>query len=602
MFMRNHDFLKSNKFKIIAIRGKLLREMYLRLSNLRRTGLLNRSIVIKRPDMEASAGWTTYGTFLVAALFLALTAGALAQHEGHSSRNEPVKLMPGLGDLHHPVSTKNPEAQKFFNQGLALIYAFNHEEARRSFGQAAKLDPKLAMAHWGIALAVGPNYNESQVDPSRLLAADRALEKANELAAGASEKERDYIAALTKRFDIPTDLKKGAMDYRDAMAALHKKYPKDVDAAVLYADSMMNLNPWQLWTKDGRPAESTPEIVAVLEQALKLAPNHIGANHLYIHAVEASKNPGRALESANRLKKMDLNAGHLVHMPSHIFIRTGDYEAAAKVNEDAAEVDRGYIKATGARGMYPAMYYSHNLHFQVESYNRMGHYAEAKRAARQLSDNVRGHLETMPMLEGFLPSVFFVDLRFNRWDNVLSMPAPEKETPITGALWRYARGVAFAGKGQVAEARNERQLFLNMSKSISGETPFGLNTVGSIFRIAEHALDARIAAAKNDRRAAVDRWRKAVTALDGLNYDEPPGWYYPVRESLGAALLIAGDAAEAEKVFRKDLENNPGNGRSLFGLAESLKKQGKTQAEREVRTEFEQAWKNADVKLKIEDL
>ncbi|MGH9754562.1 MAG: tetratricopeptide repeat protein [Blastocatellia bacterium] len=536
------------------------------------------------------------------ALSLALTAGAFAQHEQHSSSDRPARLIAGLSDLHYPVSTKNPEAQKFFDQGLALIYAFNHEEARRSFEQAARLDPKLAMAQWGIALAVGPNYNEPQIDPARLSAARRALEKANELAVGASEKERDYIVALTKRFHIPDDLKKSAMDYRDAMSALRKKYPKDVDAAALCADSMMNLIPWQLWTKDGRPAEGTTEIVAILESALKLSPNHIGANHLYIHAVEASKNPGRAMESANKLGKLAPNAGHLVHMPSHIYIRTGDYEAAAKVNEAAAEVDRAYIKATGARGMYPAMYYSHNLHFQVESYNCMGRYAEAKRAATQLTDNVRGHLKDMPMLEGFLPSTFFVDLRFNRWDDVLNLPAPGKETPITGALLCYARGVAFAAKGKVAEAENERRLFSSASNSVSGETPFGLNTVAGVFKIAGHALDARIAAAKGDRRAAVEHWRKAVAAQDDLNYDEPPSWYYPVRESLGAALLVAGDAVEAESVFRKNLEDNPRNGRSLFGLAESLKKQRKTQDERRARAEFEKAWKNADVKLKIEDL
>jgi tetratricopeptide (TPR) repeat protein len=540
---------------------------------------------------------------LAVILVFIASAGALAQHEHHpSSNNEPAKLMPGLSNLHHPVTTKNAEAQKFFDQGLALIYAFNHEEARRSFEQAAKLDPKLAMAQWGIALAVGPNYNESQIDPSRLLAADRALEKANELAAGASEKERDYIAALTRRFHIPTDLKKSAMDYRDAMAALHKKYPDDADAAVLYADSLMNLIPWQLWMKDGKPAEGTLEIVAALEDAMRRDPNHIGANHLYIHVVEASKNPARALESANRLGKLAPNAGHLVHMPSHIYIRTGDYEAAAKVNEDAAAVDRAYIKATGARGMYPGMYYSHNLHFQVESYNRLGKYAEAKRAATQLADNVRGHLKDMPMLEGFLPSAIFVDLRFNRWDEVLNLAAPGSDTPITATLWHYARGVGFAGKSKIAEAENERQLFANMAKTISGETPFGLNTAASVFKIAEHTLDARIAAAKGARRAAVDHWRKAVAAQDALNYDEPPGWYYPVRESLGAALLVAAAAAEAEKVFRRDLEDNPRNGRSLFGLAESLKKQGKAREAREAQAEFEQAWKNADVKLKIEDL
>jgi tetratricopeptide (TPR) repeat protein len=533
---------------------------------------------------------------------------AFAQHERHSSNNEPAKLMAGLSDLHHPVSTSNQEAQKFFDQGLALIYSFNHEESRRSFEHAAKLDPKMAMAQWGIALAVGPNYNEPQIDPARLAAARRALENANKLATEATENERDYIAALTKRFHIADDLKKSAMDYRNAMSALRKKYPKDVDAAVLYADSMMNLIPWQLWAKDGKPAEGTTEIVSVLESALELAPNHIGANHLYIHAVEASKNPERAIEAANTLGKLAPNAGHLVHMPSHIYLRTGDYEAAAKANEAAAEVDRAYIKATGARGMYPAMYYSHNIHFQVESYNRMGRYAEAKRAAMQLVGNVRGHLKDMPMLEGFLPSAFFVDLRFNRWDEILNLSATDRmlmlnnETPITAALLYYARGVAFAAKSKVAEAENEQQLFLSASKRVSGETPFGLNTAASVFRIAGHALDSRIAAAKGDRGAAVEHWRKAVAAQDDLNYDEPPGWYYPVRESLGAALLISGDAVEAERVFRKDLEDNPRNGRSLFGLAESLQKQGKTLDASRTRAEFEKAWKNADVKLKIEDL
>lgn len=529
-------------------------------------------------------------------------AAAWAQHEHHTSSGEPAKLMSGLSDLNHPVTTKNAEAQKFFNQGLALIYGFNHEEARRSFERAAQLDPKLAMAHWGIALAVGPNYNEAEIDPSRLLAADRALEKAQELAANASEKERGYIAALAKRFQLKADLKKCAVEYKDAMAALHKKYPEDVDAAVLYADSLMNLTPWQLWNKDGRPSTFTTEIVSVLETAIRRDPNHIGANHLYIHAVEASKAPGRALPSAEKLGKLAPAAGHLVHMPSHIYIRTGDYAEAAKANEDAAKVDLDYIKRTGAQGMYPAMYYSHNLHFLVESYNRAGDYERAVESARRLAENVRGHIKMMPMLEGFLPSVMFVQLRFNRWDEVLKLPEPSAEMPITRALWHYGRGVALAGKGQIAEAVKVRETLIGLARQMPGETPFGLNTAASVLKIAEPALDARIAAAKGNHKLAVEHWRKAVAAHDALNYDEPPGWYYPTRESLGAALLLAGNAAEAEKVFRKDLEDNPRNGRSLFGLTESLKKQGRTQAAQQTQREFETAWKNATTKLKIEDL
>lgn len=550
---------------------------------------------------------TTFKTNLKRMLFsvalLSWAAGlALAQHEHHASSSEPAKLMPGLSNLSHPVTTSNAEAQKFFNQGLALIYGFNHEEAKRSFERAAQLDPKMAMAYWGIALAVGPNYNENEVDPSRLLAADMALEKAKELAAGASEKERDYIAALAKRFQLKTDLKKCAVDYKDAMAALHKKNPEDVDAAVLYADSLMNLTPWQLWTKDGKPAEFTAEIVATLEDAIKRQPDHIGANHLYIHAVEASKNPGRALPSAGKLGNLAPSAGHLVHMPSHIYIRTGDYAEAASANENAAKVDLEYIQRTGVKGMYPAMYYSHNLHFLVESYNRAGNYARSVEAAAKLADNVRGHIKDMPMLEGFLPSVMFVQLRFGHWDEILKTEEPSAEMPITRALWHYARGVALAGKGKVAEAEHERATLATLAKEMPGATPFGLNTAASVLKIAEPSLDARIAAAKGNYKLAVEHWRKAVAAHDDLNYDEPPGWYYPTRESLGAALLLAGNAAEAEKVFSKDLEDNPRNGRSLFGLAASLKKQGKTQAAQKAQQQFEAAWKNADSKLRIEDL
>src|SRR5262245_48084137 len=319
---------------------------------------------------------------------LVIATPALAQHEHHAAADEkPATLLPGTGNLRHPVTTKNAQAQQFFNQGLALIYGFNHEEARRSFARAAQLDPQLAMAHWGIALAVGPNYNEPQVDQARLEAAVAALNRASQLVATASERERDYIEALAKRFQLNADLKKCAVEYKDAMAALHKKYPDDNDAAVLYADSMMNLTPWQLWTKDGQPGEYTREVVAVLEAVLARAPQHMGANHLYIHAVEASRTPGRALPSARRLGGLAPQAGHLVHMPAHIYLRTGDYLEAARSNTSAAAVDRAYIKASGASGMYPAMYYSHNLHFLAEAWNRAGNYRQAVRAAEQLAAN-----------------------------------------------------------------------------------------------------------------------------------------------------------------------------------------------------------------------
>jgi tetratricopeptide (TPR) repeat protein len=364
---------------------------------------------------------------------------------------------------------------------------------------------------------------------------------------------------------------------------------------------MMNVRPWQLWTKDGKPAEGTKEIVATFEEVLRRDPNHAGANHLYIHAVEASTNPERALPSAARLEKLAPKAGHLVHMPAHVYIRTGDYAAAAKSNAEAAEVDREYIKATGVQGVYPMMYYSHNLHFLVETYNRMGQLSEARAAAKQLEENVAPHIKAMPMIEMFMPAPLYVKLRFGLWDEILRTPEPDRALAATHAIWRFARGVAFAATGKLAEAQKERNALATAAKRIPGDAPFGLNSASSVLRVAESALDARIAWAKGERASSIKSWRAAVAAWDALNYNEPPDWYYPVRESLGAALLLDGDAAAAEKVFREALKENPRNARSLFGLMESLKAQGKRDAAAFVEAEFKAAWKNAEVQLTVEN-
>lgn len=540
---------------------------------------------------------------LALAMF-ALSTLALAQHEHHAAPAKPAKRLPGLGNWQHPVTTKNAAAQQFFNQGLALIYGFNHEEAARSFERAAELDPQLAMAHWGYALAVGPNYNEPTIDPARMKAAYEAVQKAQSLAANASEAERAYINALATRFtlDANPDGKKLGMAYSVAMREVHQRFPDDLDAAVLYADSLMNVQPWQLWARDGKPLGNTEEIVRLLESVLKRNPQHIGANHLYIHAVEASKQPGRALASARRLGNLAPKAGHLVHMPAHIYIRTGAYDASAASNEAAAAVDLAYIKDTGASGMYPAMYYSHNLHFLVESYNRAGNFAKARRSAQRLAANVAGHIKAMPMLEGFLPSEAFVLLRFGKWNDVLQRPEPPKDQIVTHAVWQYARGVAFASLGKVAEAEAARAAFRQEVTGMPGETPFGLNTASSVMKIASAILAAKLATAQNQPDQALAAWREAVTAQDALNYDEPPGWYYPVRESLGAALLRAGKAPEAEQIFRADLADNAGNGRALFGLAESLKAQGQLQKAAAARRDFTKAWRKADTVLRLSDL
>ncbi len=316
---------------------------------------------------------------------------------------KPATLMSGLGSVHHPVSTTSPEAQKFFDQGLALVYAFNHEEAVRSFKRAAELDPRMAMAYWGTALALGPNIN-MDVDPQREKAAYDAVQKAISLVATTDTNERAYIEALAKRYSIDpkADLKKLAADYKSAMGELVKNYPDDLDAATLYAESAMDLRPWQLWTREGKPAPGTEEIIAVLESVLRRDPNHPGAIHYYIHAVEASPNPERALAYAPKLGKLMPAAGHLVHMPAHIYARTGDYENAARSNEDAAAADRAYIAASGTQGVYPLMYYSHNLHFLAIACSIEGRFADAMKAAKQLEANVGPHLKEMPMLEGFM--------------------------------------------------------------------------------------------------------------------------------------------------------------------------------------------------------
>ncbi|HVG18277.1 MAG TPA: tetratricopeptide repeat protein [Blastocatellia bacterium] len=539
-----------------------------------------------------------------AILLLLLSAGAAtAQHQHSSGDATPASLMADLGNHHHPVSTRNREAQRFFDQGITFVYAFNHDEAARSFKRAAELDPRLAMAHWGIALAVGPNYN-LDVDPDREKAAYDAIQKALSLAPGASEKERAYIEALAKRYsnDPRADLKKLAVDYKGAMGELARRFPDDLDAATLYADSLMVLKPWQLWGADGKPAEGTEEIIRVLESVLKRDPNHVGANHLYIHAVEASPRPERALQSAERLRTLVPAAGHLVHMPAHIFMRTGDYSSAARSNAIAAEVDRAYIKKTNAQGVYPLMYYSHNLHFLAIASSMAGRFEDAIKAADQLNAYFTPFVKQMQMLDTFLPTPTLVLVRFRRWGDVLKLPEPDRTTPATNAIWHFGRGMAFAATGRIEQAESEQKTFADSAKALPPDAVWGLSKMDNVMKIANGMLGARIALAKGDKKSAIELLRQAAEVEDALAYNEPPDWVLPVRESLGGALLLSGDYPEAEKVFRADLKRNPLSGRSLFGLLESLNRQGKKDAAASVQKEFKAAWKNADTRLRIEDL
>ncbi len=530
------------------------------------------------------------------------------QHQPHqpNSQPKPAALVSGIGDLHHPVSTSNLEAQKFFDQGLRFIYAFNHDEAARSFQRAAELDPKLAMAYWGIAEAVGPNYNDP-ADPDRFKKAHEAIAKAEELSASASASDKAYIAAMATRFpaDPSADHRQAAEDYHAAMRELVKQFPDDLDAAALFAEAGMTLHPWGLWHPDGSPELGTEEIVATLESVLKRDPYHMGAIHYYIHAVEASPNPERALAAANRLAALAPAAGHLVHMPAHVYIRTGDFDSAVKINEQAAAADRAYIASSGAQGIYPAMYYSHNLHFIAMCAAMNGDYASARKAADMLGAHVGPMVKMMPPLEGFMTVPLAVDIRFQKWDDILATKQPDPAMKTTTVFWHFARGMALAGKGKPQEAEAEYQIVKQAADQTPPDVVFAMpvnNRAKDILTIAENVLGAKIALARHDSANSTAMLRHAVEVQDSLKYGEPPDWFFPVRESLGAVLLLNGDAAGAEKVFREDLERNPRNPRSLFGLSAALKAQNRNYDAQFVDRQFQSSWKNTGAKLKVEDL
>ena len=538
---------------------------------------------------------------------ISCTLAAAQQHAGHAQpqQSKPATLVNGIGNTHHPVTTSDPEAQKFFDQGLRYIYAFNHDEAARSFERAAQLDPKLAMAWWGVAEAVGPNYNDP-ADPDRFKRAHDAIQKAQELSAAVSASEKAYIAAMAKRFpaDPQGDRRAAAEQYRDAMREVVKQFPDDLDAATLFAEAGMNLHPWGLWHVDGSPELGTEEIVATLESVLRRDPVHVGAIHYYIHAVEASPNPERALAAANRLAALAPSAGHLVHMPAHVYIRTGDFEAGVKTNQMAAAADRAYMQSGGIPGIYPAMYYSHNLHFIAMCASMNGNYAESQKAAEMLASHVGPMVKDIPPLEGFMTIPMAVEVRFQKWDQILSSPQPDPSMKVAGVFWHFARGMALAGTGKPAQAQAEYQMVHQAAEQTPPDAIFAMpvnNRAKDVLTIAENVLAAKIALAKNNRGAALQLLRHAVSVQDSLKYSEPPDWFFPVRESLGAVLLLNGNAAEAEKVFREDLERNPRNPRSLFGLSQALRAQKRDYDAQFVDKQFQSSWKSAD-KLKLQDL
>lgn len=539
--------------------------------------------------------------YVTAALLLAAlpARGQHSQHPGGGSAPSEVPLYSDLGDWTHPVATTNPQAQKYFDQGLRLCYGFNHDEATRAFREAARLDPRCAMAWWGVALAAGPNIN-LPMDADHAKIASEAIARAKELAPQSSEADRAYISALAVRYSDDPAKTRASLDsaYADAMRDLAKRRPEDMDAQVLFAEAMLDLNPWNQWTHDGKANPGTVELVAVLEKVLEKSPQHPGANHFYIHAVEASPNPGRASVAAKRLETLVPGAGHLVHMPGHIYLRTGRYEDSRRVNRRAVEVDEKYLAEQKPGGVYPMMYYPHNIHFIWFSACMEGRSAEALEAARKVVSKLPMEMVLqMPMVEFVPPLPALTLARFGRWKDLLQEPAPNPALRYASAIHHYARGLALAATGQMGPAHAELDSVRAAAAAMPADQMVSVNYAGPLLRIAGHALEGEVALREKRTAEGIAALRAAIAAEDSLHYDEPPTWCYPTRHALGAALLEAGKPKEAEAVYRDDLKRHPENGWALFGLAKSLRAQNLAKQAAPIEARFTKAWSRADVSL-----
>jgi tetratricopeptide (TPR) repeat protein len=513
---------------------------------------------------------------------------------------QPAPLFQKLGNLQHPVTTKSKEAQKYFNQGLTLLYAFNHQEAIRSFEAAAALDADCAMAYWGVAFAYGPNINAPMADDA-VPKAWQALQKALTLAARASPREQAYIQALARRYVAKPVKDRGPLDqaFADAMRQVHQKYPDDLDAATLFAEALMDTMPWDYYTAEGKARPATAELVAVLEEVLRRDPNHPGANHYYIHAVEASPNPERGLGAAYRLGSLCPDAGHLVHMPAHIFLRVGDYRAAAIANEQAIAADERYLTQCKVQGFYPAAYYSHNVHFLWYALTMEGRSRESIEAGKKTSHVIDPQaLHDIPLLHWLKAVPLWALARFGKWDDILQLEGPEECDLFELAMWHYCRGLAFVRHKEAQQAQAELAALQKIATDKKIDTLALKEFPGaSLIRLAARLLNAEAAMLAGQTDDALRLFEEAVKQQDALPYMEPPFWSYPIRQSLGAGLLQAGQPARAEAVYRDDLKRHPNNGWSLFGLLQALRLQGKTAEADRVQRQFRQAWKDADVTL-----
>jgi tetratricopeptide (TPR) repeat protein len=511
-------------------------------------------------------------------------------------------LFEGLGDYTRNITTQSPEAQRYFNQGLAWFHGFHHGAALRSFEEAARLDPDCAMAHWGVALALGPHINVPMVPAPAAEQAWRAITRAQHQAAGATPVERALIAALARRYADPQPDDRTPLDraYAEAMRQTWQAYPEDPDVGALFAEALMTLRPWDLWTQEGRPQPGTEEVIATLDAVLKLSPNHPFANHLYIHAIEASPHPERAAAAADRLRDLQPALAHNVHMPSHIDIRSGRWAEAITANMKAIAAAEALRARLGPPPLGPIyLYNAHNHHMLAYAAMMTG---RSELAIRQIRKMVAGmpddFVEAFAIVtDGYVAMPYEVLLRFGRWDDVLAAPDHPEYLPFARAVRRAARGIALAAKGDTVAARVEQKAYLGAIPAVPAGTSVGPVDVQAIFAVITPMLEGEILYQEGEEDAGLAKLREAVEAEDDLRYFEPPAWFLPVRHALGAALMRSGRFAEAEGVYREDLRRAPGNGWSEFGLAESLRAMDRSDEFEAAIARFRSTWSNADVEI-----
>ena len=517
------------------------------------------------------------------------------------STQQIAPLFDNLGSLHFPISTKNDRAQMFFDQGLKLVYAFNHAEGHRSFMEASRLDPASAMAFWGQAFALGPNINDPLPNDERKIKINEAMAKATALASSATPKEQALIEALTARYssDLTKSVDELNMAYMNAMAKVVLQFPDDADVQILYADSVMNTVPWNYWDANGNPSPNIEGAKAALERAMEINPDNPGAHHFYIHMVELPM-PDLAVPSADKLGGLMPGAGHMVHMPSHIYIRVGRYEDAVKVNQMAILADEDYISQCYAQGLYPLAYYPHNIHFLWSASSLLGSSEIAIEAAKKTAEKVPiGEFVEMPFLQDFAATPMLAYTRFGRWNEILTIPSPNPEIKHLRLMRHYARGIAFIRKNNPREAQEELDAIAQLMDDPELEklvaTPNNSSAV--LAKIAYEVVAGELEALNGNLPKAIDHLEKAVVLEDGLTYTEPAAWHIPTRQNLGALLLKSKDYEKAEKIYREDLAILRQNGWSLMGLYQCLKAQDKIEESKKIKLEFDQAWQHADINI-----